>query len=147
MRELWGLLHLLLTRSSTAGGWHPSEGRASAWHHQQSSQRSSTRNTRKLVSECLKTRYAVGISGGEYYLLLCLSAGPQMQGVAHLKHLQAVANLKKAVENYENPVFTTALIAGDDVILHIIHKVLISPSPNSMHAGKHLRFKHEQSQS
>jgi len=35
---------------------------------------------------------------------------------------QAIADLKKAVENYENPVFTTALIAGDDVILHLIHK-------------------------
>lgn len=60
-----------------------------------------------------------------------LSAGPFVRAVANLKHLQAVANLKKAVENYDNPVFTTALIAGDDVILHIIHKVLIPPSPHS----------------
>eukprot|EP00960_Hanusia_phi_P050276 760121-Hanusia_phi.AAC.5 len=44
---------------------------------------------------------------------------------SRLKYLeqQAVSDLTLAVSKYENPVFTTALIAGDDVILHILHKV------------------------
>jgi len=48
----------------------------------------------------------------------------QEHKIARLKYLeeQAIADLKHAVDNYENPVFTTALIAGDDVILHLIHK-------------------------
>ena len=35
---------------------------------------------------------------------------------------QLIADLKIATETYKNPVFTTALIAGDDVLLHAIHK-------------------------
>jgi len=43
---------------------------------------------------------------------------------SRLKFLQqqAIADLQLAVKNYENPVFTTALIAGDDVLLDLIHK-------------------------
>eukprot|EP00282_Hemiselmis_andersenii_P003555 CAMPEP_0114133380 /NCGR_PEP_ID=MMETSP0043_2-20121206/13597_1 /TAXON_ID=464988 /ORGANISM="Hemiselmis andersenii, Strain CCMP644" /LENGTH=258 /DNA_ID=CAMNT_0001226957 /DNA_START=188 /DNA_END=964 /DNA_ORIENTATION=+ len=35
---------------------------------------------------------------------------------------QLLSDLKNAAERFENPVFTTALIAGDDVILHGINK-------------------------
>ena len=35
---------------------------------------------------------------------------------------QLISDLKKAADTYSSPVFTTALIAGDDVILHAIHK-------------------------
>jgi len=35
---------------------------------------------------------------------------------------QLIRDLKAAVETYHDPVFTTALIAGDDVILHVMHK-------------------------
>mmetsp|Transcript_26697 Transcript_26697/g.65793 ORF Transcript_26697/g.65793 Transcript_26697/m.65793 type:complete len:317 (-) Transcript_26697:49-999(-) len=41
--------------------------------------------------------------------------------LAHLEEL-LIEDLQTAVKEYENPVFTTALIAGDDVILHAIHK-------------------------
>jgi len=48
---------------------------------------------------------------------------------SRLKYLeqQAIDDLILAVAKYENPVFTTALIAGDDVILHILHKSGLLP--------------------
>jgi phosphoadenosine phosphosulfate reductase len=35
---------------------------------------------------------------------------------------QAVEALREAVDKFESPVFPCALIAGDVVILHILHK-------------------------
>jgi phosphoadenosine phosphosulfate reductase len=35
---------------------------------------------------------------------------------------QAEGALRKSVDNFESPVFPCALIAGDVVILHLLHK-------------------------
>merc|ERR1719159_1391218 len=42
-----------------------------------------------------------------------------------LKHLeeQAMFALKTSIENFENPVFPNAMIAGDCVITHLLHRL------------------------
>uniref|UniRef100_A0A7S4DY49 Phosphoadenosine phosphosulphate reductase domain-containing protein n=1 Tax=Lotharella globosa TaxID=91324 RepID=A0A7S4DY49_9EUKA len=69
------------------------------------------------------TLQAQKTSGGpEKKDLDILIAASKAERLAHLES-QAMQALKYTVENYEHPVFTCALIAGDMVILELLHRM------------------------
>jgi phosphoadenosine phosphosulfate reductase len=46
---------------------------------------------------------------------------------AHATQNEAIGTLKVAVDNFKHPVFPCALIAGDVVLLHLLHRSQLLP--------------------